>query len=48
MSITTRASHGIFKPNPKYAIALAATEISVPKSAKLAMSVPQWKETMIA
>lgn len=33
-TMVTRGSIGIFKPNPKYALSIAATEISVPKSAK--------------
>lgn len=45
-TIVTRGSRGIYKPNPRYALAVAATEISIPKSAKSAITVPQWKEAM--
>lgn len=42
----TRASQGIFKPNPKYALAVAAFDIMVPRSAKLELSIPEWKQAM--
>lgn len=46
-NMVTRSSTGIFKPNPKFALTASASEISVPKSAKSALLIPQWKDAMI-
>lgn len=42
----TRKSVGTFKSNPRYALAMVATKIPTPKSAKVTLSIPQWKEAM--
>lgn len=34
-AVVTRASVGIYKPNPKYALAITLTEISYPKISKI-------------
>lgn len=42
----TRASVGIHKPNPRYALVIAPTEIFIPRSAKYALTILEWKEAM--
>jgi len=42
----THASHGIIKPNPKYALLAAASDIPVPRSSKTALAIPEWKLAM--
>lgn len=44
--MVTQWLRGIVKPNPRYAMAIAANEINVPKSAKFAITIPQWKEAI--
>lgn len=46
-----RASHGIVKPNPKYALTIASLDIIVPRSPKFALSLFQngdwpWKKKL--
>lgn len=40
----TRAASGIFKPNPKYS--MVVTSIAIPRSPRLALAIPEWKEAM--
>lgn len=42
----TRASHDIVKQNPRYVLTVAATDIPVPRSYKVALSAPKWWSTM--
>lgn len=42
----TRVAHWITKPNPRYALSIAASTIEVPKSAKKALDIPKWHEAM--
>lgn len=44
--MVTRASMGIYKPNPWFALTMAATKVLTPTSAKYAMTIPRWKEAM--
>lgn len=42
----TRAAHDIIKPNPKYALTIAASDVMVPRSPKYALSIPEWRLAM--
>lgn len=42
----TRSSMGIFKPNLKYALTVAASDILVPRSTKFALTILEWKHAM--
>lgn len=43
----TRSKFGIFKPNPKYVLALSPNDISIPKSPKETLLISEWKAAMI-
>jgi hypothetical protein len=48
-SITTRSKAGVFKPNPKYAMAAAEPQLSpLPRSAREALRDPNWRAAMQA
>lgn len=38
----TCGAHGIVKPNPKYALSVAACKVPVPKSSRIALINPEW------
>lgn len=42
----TRGATGIFKLDPKYALAISASKIPIPISAKFPITIPKWKEAM--
>lgn len=44
----TRASGGIYKPNPRYALLIVANDIPIPCSPCLFLIDPAWKEVMEA
>lgn len=46
MTMVTRASVGTFKPNPRFAFTMGATEVPIPRSPKYAISIPQRKEAL--
>lgn len=41
-----RGAHGIVKPNPRYALAVAASDVVVPRSPKFALLKQEWKLAM--
>lgn len=43
---TTRSISGISKPNPRYALSIATSNILPPKSVHQALQIPEWKKAM--
>jgi histone deacetylase 1/2 len=46
--MVTRAHTGIFKPNPRYAMAASTSISPIPSSARAALRDPNWKQAMEA
>lgn len=44
--VTSGGGAGIFKPNPKYALAIVACDVAVPKPPKFSLAIPKWKEAI--
>lgn len=48
MSHVTREALGIFKPNPKYVLVAVLCKILIPKSCRVSLTIPEWRNVMKA